>query len=212
MKKIKIAGVILGFVCLVVLVCKIVGTLFFDSSLKYQVDLNCQQYKEAWMLSSVEVNDEKKEIVIELKNRGGKEPKFDETPHVVDEISSFLFSDNYQYSENDYIITIKLVAGEPISVFIEVGNITPQMNEIKLTSFRLSDVSTLGLREFAEWYPNAVYIKTDLHANNLDDLEKFHQLKEIFFTKGINEKQRDTILTLFPDIDLGDTEIVMNSE
>ena len=48
--------------------------------------------------------------------------------------------------------------------------------------------------------------------NNLDDLEEFHQLKEIFFTKGINEKQRDTILTLFPDIDLGDTEIVMNSE
>ena len=167
---------------------------------------NCLEFRENWRLLSIDDIQNEKVIIIKFYKQNEGAPSFERTKEIVEEIEEFLFSSQFTYEDEGYRIDVEFDTQGP--VILKIHDITPQMNEISIVNYTANtDGVTMG--KLAEWFPNAVSIITPkYYDNDIEDIKMFNHLEKLEYTTSITKKEETYILSIFPDIDLGYTEII----
>lgn len=172
----------------------------YKSSLKGKIATNCDSYKDYWKFDYVTVNENTNEIEIAFTAYNMKKDFTSNSPFVCREITNYLFSDNFEFGKQGYLINYFFIC-ENISVF-HVENIYPGMKGLAVR-FRTNDAQ---LKDVAQWYPEAEKL-TITGDFKVEDLAEFKNLQCLKINDGITQEEKEQILSICPDVNLLDTKI-----
>lgn len=203
LKKILIICLMLS----VIFGCFVYGKNFFGSqnqekTLKEKVEAHCNSYKDTWNLRYVRSIDENKVIEVFLKKLEEKERnQISTSPSICSEITDYLFSDEFAFQSNDYLINFHFEYGS--GAFYEVNEVKPGMKHI----FLRIPANDASLKELAEWYPDTEkYEELGFFKDfQVEDFVYFKNLRFIKLARTITEEQKSIIMSILPEVELDAT-------
>ena len=197
-------GISITIFLIFLVACKVNNLGYENTSLKSRVQKKCISYKNNWEIERFDIDDEDKEISILFSRKEGTSFNVQEIPMIVNEIKDYVFSQEEPYNELEYRLIITMQPVKPCTISID--NITYDMYEIGLVSYDTYDYYEVTIKDLAEWYPDATVLRTD--KTDLESIKLFHNLRAIYLSNGITNKQKEDILSIFPKLDFGDTPII----
>jgi len=155
---------------------------------------SCREYyKPCWKLAYVKEDKEQKQIRIYFKYRSNYQERGSNLLETQKVLTERLFQEEGSQWK-DYTIAIMF---KHIGDQFEISNISFNRGNLAI---RGSSGFGIDLKTIAKYFPDA----KDLTLNSalydsIEEIQGFKDLKQVYFTQGTTEEEKEYILSLFPD-------------
>ena len=195
----------------IILIGVVLGIVLFDCFspnnpfiMKRKILAKCESFKGIWDMGRPQIDENGKRIKIGFTLLVSKEisrvdaENYALTSIACEEISDYLFSDNYNYREEGY--QIDFCFSDNQLFHLEVLNVEPDMKNIYLS---LSDDNYFPISRYTEWYPKTETLDVySIDENTIEAIKNFSHLKRIKTGPDLTDEQRNQIMSICPNIEI----------
>ena len=169
-----------------------------------KITRNCDSFRGKWKLGSLKIDEDARKVRMEFGfiyydyTTLFLEEDVAMTSLVCEEISNYLFSNEFHFREDGY--QLDFYFSDDQLFHLGVQNVEPEMRNICL---KLPDRSYFPIIKYSEWYPKTESLDIfRISDDALDAISEFENLKHLITGKILTEEQKEAILSQNPNVEI----------